>query len=282
MEDEEYQRQKEKEIREYNPELKLQARKEIDFSKILNNMRLTNEQKLMALSQLQHTLKPQTEVVSQPYSVKQVIVSKLRNDDSPKDILPHLKSELPHVPIVRRLFAEAGDGEDGEREDLFADASEDQPVISADARMKLAFDSLPTTYRTKSVKLFDFLKENPNYIVPSGDNELMIHGKAIEGSNFFDLLKFAYNPGNKSKNPPIGFSKFSTALGELKTPPELVSNKALSSFLKDVSQVGSGSRKRKIIAYAIPHFSKKKSLSKSISKSNNAPSLPSSIKLFKL
>ena len=87
----------------------------------------------------------------------------------------------------------------------------------------------------------EFLQEHPDEVDVTNQNQLMIRGESIPGSNMTDLLNHFYNP--RRGIPPKGLQNFMSTLKAIHTPSTLISNRKLA---KELSQTGQG----KSVAYA--------------------------------
>ena len=203
VDEDEFNRSKLKEIRDYNPDLMRRVREETLIEKILNNSELDPGEKIRLI----------TGTITKQKSADLIV--------SPQ--------QAAAVPAALEEDAEEEEGDDVPE------------VYVPGANLRKALVHLPGQARIKARRLVEFLQEHPDEVDVTNQNQLMIRGESIAGSNMTDLLNHFYNP--RRGIPPKGLQNFMSTLKAIHTPSTLISNRKLA---KELSQTGQG----KIVAYA--------------------------------
>lgn len=227
-------RQKEKEVRDYNPELVSETRKQSSVSKAIGDSGLTPEIKLLFLRLLQHTLKPVSETIKPKQTPKEVTVSFTQ---------PGFKTEIP-LTEIQPAQPEAIEPAQAP----MAHHPEDDEVVETTPIADLV-PQLTAKYQDKARQIANIIDSNPNLVKVNDKHELIINGDRVEHSNAIDLLRFISNPAHSTVYP-VGTTKFINALVTLKVPYQLVSNKQVRAFIQSASQSGKGKTMPKPIGFA--------------------------------
>lgn len=264
------QREKVKQVKEYNPELIGEVRKQSNISDLIQDSNLPAEVKLMMLRMLHHTVKP----ISQTY----------KPETTPKSLTvafsqPGFQTEIPlaaapAIPVQaiqaqQQQLVPAQIQQVQQPGQAVAMAADEGEIISLNEIAK----TMPRTFQEKAAELARMLSSHPERIRVNENYELIIDGERIANSNANNMFRFMY--GAQRGEHPLGFAKFIGLLAKLQIPLNTISNKSVQSYLKDAYQVGSGKSKPKVIGYAKrpiipakPKSTKKRTFpSKSLSKS---------------
>ena len=231
VDEEEVNRQKLKEIRDYNPDLMRRVREETLIEKILRNSELDPGEKI------------------------RLITGTITKQMSSDLLIDPEQSKKPTVPVpAAGEDVPEGDEAAAEEEVAAEEDAEDDPS----ANLKKAIVHLPNQARQRARRHVEFLSEHSEEIGVTNQNKLVIRGESIPGSNMTDLLNHLYNP--RKGLPPKGLGNLMQTLKAIHTPSSLISNRKLA---KELSQSGQG----KILGYAKltkPHYSNPPGLYKNI------------------
>ena len=91
---------------------------------------------------------------------------------------------------------------------------------------------LPTNFNKKFQALQKILKENRGLLSSNANEEMIIDGKPIIGSNFHDLIRCLYIPSQKYNL--TGLSEFTLALYKAHINPDLFSNNQFLTIFKSL------------------------------------------------
>lgn len=258
VEDDEFRNiDKQKLVRDYNPELSSEVRKRVSVKDILSDERLTPELKLLFYRQLNHNLKSVTETVK-PKAVPKDVTIGFQHEGYQTELPIHMNQEEDEF---RDPEAEI-EIDRGEEEEVHLDP----PVVDHEAELGIEtidmseiVSKLPNQAQEKAQLLAEILNKRPDMIKLTKTYQIIMENELIENSNAIDLFKFLYNPGNRD-DVPIGYVKFKRILASLKVPANIIGNKHLKADLQDAYQTGFGKRFHQAIAYAkrsiIPKSSK--------------------------
>lgn len=243
VEEDEFQRDRMKQLRDYNPELMSRVRKELSITDILDDESINAEQKLRMLRVMQHTLKPVEKSVKVPTNQKQVRVVIDQ---------PGFRTEIPVAQLPVQPEEEQPEPELIQERDI-DDVDDDEQVQleGGESTFEDVVESLPQASRAKASQLANILSDKPNIISLTPKSELVIGGERIPQSNALSMFKYMFNPRHSSVTP-VGYAKFVRSLAQLKVPVTLISNKNVQNYLKDALQSGHGKHPnpRKPIGYA--------------------------------
>ena len=215
VDEEEYNRQKLKEIRDYNPDLMRRVREESLIEKILRNNELDPGEKIRLI----------TGAITKQKSSDLPIATQDQKTQPTVQVQPQVE-QIPEGEEVE--WEEEGDVEE---------EVEEHPSIY----LKRANIHLPTQARLRTNRIVEFLTEHPEEIGVNKKNQLVIRGEPIPGSNMTDLLNHFYNP--RKGHPPKELDNLMHTLKAIHTPSSLIANRKLA---KELTQTGQG----KIVGFA--------------------------------
>lgn len=199
----------EKQIREYNPELKAMVDRKLDMHKVLDQKDLTPEQKLLLL-----------DANKQQFSQYQ---NKANFNLSSKDqTLPTPLPPPPQPPPIEPSLSAVIEPD----ENSFPEEEEDTPW---------PYPDVPTVHKDK-IDLLGSLIENSNGTIgrdPSTD-ELVINGEKIVNSSFHDLVKDLFVRSKQTANLK-GQDQLISAISRLVSPGGKWENIRLSSIIPRTS-----------------------------------------------
>ena len=204
MRDEEYQRLRQKQVQSYNPELRILTRLDDEMKDIIADTSVPVDVKLSILNQVKAQMK----------DVKSSVA---------KAVPPP-----PSVVVPKPTVVEPEQEEEEYGEEDFYDASQDEVF---DSRVLTGITA--KTQKSKARGLLKLIQANPNVISKNENNELVVHGKAIPGSNYVDLFNSLYTshvPGS-SPEGATGHTHFLKALSKLNVPTSLISRNAQTEKL---------------------------------------------------
>ena len=98
---------------------------------------------------------------------------------------------------------------------------------------------LPTQYAKKFARFQKFVGNNPTLISKNAQNEMIVEGKILTGSNFDDLIRNLYLP-NKKLNV-TGSDQLTSALSKASLSPSIVSNRDIKEGLSTPKRGSSSS-----------------------------------------
>jgi len=287
--EEELSRLVEKQIREYNPNLHILGQIQLQQESILNNPKLSSDDKLHLFKKLQQRFSTMKHVsFSPPISDSKKNLNFLKRKAAPEDIFEVHTEKSDHG--LDEKEEDVSDQETLSGKDSLKDLSElkddDEKNFpggdssSADEG-EIEVKDLPRKFNTKFNRLKELLHANQGKISSKArTGEAIIHGQVIKGSKYSDLIKNLYQY-SENRNL-VGTPQFSKALREIFQnkkdiyPDQYVSNKdflaqvrhplssssstSQSSALSN-SQFGTGKQKRTLstpgksvkVLYLYPH-----------------------------
>lgn len=189
-------RMKQKEIREYNPEIRTLAFIQTEIDDLLNNKDMSVEDKLLLIQSAQKRF-------------SQLAPSRL------KTIAPYSSSKVVIQPATQNL-------PDTQPENQV----EEERTKSAISRRIIP--AMPKNMQMKATQMLDWINDHPGVISTNDNMELSIDGEKLPSSNFVDLLRELYAP--RLQKPP-GYNEFLVALKSINAPISLVSDRKVKSFL---------------------------------------------------
>ena len=209
MKDEEYQRLRQKQVQQYNPELRIMARIDDDIKELLSDTTIPADVKSSIFSQLQQRFKDVKD--ASKVMPKEAISTEIEQPDvEPEPIAAAAveEYELPPPPTPARPAPIKKFSDD---------------ILSGVDKNKLG----------KAKELLKLIKENPQIIATNTKGELVLHGKVIPRSNTSDLFRSLYSHYAPTSSPEgaVGHSKFIGALREINVPLSLISSKIQSAKL---------------------------------------------------
>ena len=203
---------REKNIKEYNPNVTALARTEDEIGNLLNNPMINNEDKVKQLSLLSATFEQRrpkivnSKTVPVPFPIQQVAAIPIPLPDPTIAVAAPantVQEVLPEEPLVIPNII----------------AQEEKRIKPFDYLQDLR---LPVQYSNKLSDLLNIINANPHIICSSPKGELVINGNIIPDSNFKHSLRELYQ--HSKSNCIIGFGLLLGALNSLNISPNLISN----------------------------------------------------------
>ena len=218
LEEAEYERLREKLIRDYNPTLKSLAEIQSSIEDLFQNPNLKPDEKIQLLNHLQSKfgalyteakyagLRPTTNDVT-------VVTGNAKDVDKKKEVY-----------------------KDKDKTQVLKDV-EDRGVATDEevSYPKFSDLNLTTNYGKKYNELEAFLSKYPHVINRSPNGEIVVHGRTIPNSSFRDSIRHLYTT---SKTRHTGANdEFMSALRSLNLPNHLITSKAAKASLKSPMKV---------------------------------------------
>lgn len=201
----EVQRLKRTEIKEYNPEVNVLAKQNLNIEKILSDDSLSPEDKL------RHFQLAKKEF--------QLLYDKYIKKNFPKEIeSSHISTPAapPTVPIDEHSSIE---------DPVHIDANDIANLI-------------PERFRDRAKYILERMEAQPNIASYNSSNQLVVNGNIVPGTNIIDLLKDIFQ--FKKSFIPAGRSAFLISLKELNVPSSYISNRSLSKYVQEPLEIQSG------------------------------------------
>lgn len=197
--EDEYERLKIKELRDYNPQLKSMVRAQMDIDNVLSNKGITPDEKIKLIQTIRYTS------------------PKMEESAPPAPLAPPV--QLPSEPAPAEVATQQVEEAHPNAEEFLS--SED---IS---------EFVPDRFKARARLLSKHLSHHPDIVSIDDNLQLVINGKPIIGSNFVDLLHSLYVP-RKNFRPP-GQTDFIQVLRSLNVPSTYISNRSVSHALSSKS-----------------------------------------------
>ena len=238
--EEELSRLVEKQIREYNPNLHILGQIQLQQESILNNPRLSSDDKLHLFKKLQQRFSTMKHVsFSAPISDSRKNLNSLKRKAPPEDIFKDhtAKSDADLEEEEEDVSDQEMISEKDPLKDL-SELKEDDDEKSfpgahssfGDDEEEIVLNNLPRKFNTKFNKLKELLHENHGKISCNAKTgEAIINGQVIKGSKLSDLIKNLYQY-SENRNL-LGTPQFTKTLREIFQkkkdlyPDQYVSNK---------------------------------------------------------
>ena len=195
--EEELSRLVEKQIREYNPNLRILGQIQLQQESILNNPRLSSDDKLQLFKKLQQRFSHMKHVsLAAPIANPKKNLPSLKRKASFEDIFedPTGKSEdgLEEVDVDEQVESDKETTPEKHSLQDVSESKDDDEEKSFQAEGEIVFKNLSNKYNTKFNRLKGLLHENQGKISNAPSGEVVINGRVIKGSNFSDLIKNLY------------------------------------------------------------------------------------------
>ena len=197
IQEEEYERLRQKQVASYNPELRVVAHLEDEMKDIMDSRSITPEDKLKLFEQLR------------------LRSSEMRNQTKPAIALGGVSSILPIQPTEPLKI---------------------EPVIvKKEEPIDELMGRVSEKHKKNATKLIDIISSNPDVLSINDNQELVINGKIIPNTNFSDIFTSLYSERHSKSIAKIeGITSFLSALDSLHVPSKLITNKSLSKDLEDL------------------------------------------------
>ena len=217
----EYKRLRQKQIRDYQPDLSKLAQLQDQMFKIMNNRKLDEHEKMMMLAEPQ----AQFERLRSELGVLNGTVRDGGGEDgaaaTTQVTVGGPGAATPRGPEgVRAAKKDTDKGDD-------ADEVEDLRI--------------PATSHPKAKKLFAVISRNPGVISANQDGELVVNGDAVPGSSFFELVRSLFTKRRPVGPHMVGMNELFAGLRQLNVPAETISSKPLRAMYNP-NQVVTGRR----------------------------------------
>jgi len=208
VEDTELERLRQAAVREYSPVQHTLANIRDELSQLEKKTDIDPEQKLILYS----VLKSKFDALQNVYKVSVPT----------QPVVPEAEPLIPPLPAVSSSVTPIASTSSSSVAHSAILSSPDDEL-----NLRLVKFNIPNQYRNKFDNLYHYLKENKNIIRSSRHGELMVNGKAIEGSSWKDLIRNLFI-ANKHHNL-LGLEEFLVKLREIHVPSEYISNSDVSS-----------------------------------------------------
>ena len=207
MRDEEYNRLRQKQVQSYNPELRLLTKLDDDMNEILNDTTIPADVKVRIYDHIKQRFK---DVKSASTAVKRKLTPPVEEEEE------EAVSQALEEPVEERV---------------------DTPKMMDESVLEGVEDN-----RAKKAKgLLSLIQDNPHIIAVNKNNEIVLHGKPVKGSNYYNLFHSMYTHRGPTDTPSgnIGHSKFLSALNEINVPANLISSTSQYSKMVDLKKLTS-------------------------------------------
>lgn len=225
VDEDESNRIKEKQIRDYDPDLNAETRKRSRIDDVIDDPKLNPELKLRLIQHLSHSIdarriQPDTKLKTVTLQIEQ----------------PHIKTQLP-VPITEEVAAEPT-AHKPHQDDMW-DMSDPEERTTRANIFENVVDLVPVATRHKASDLVEIINKHPNIIDVNKANEFVIDGKRIVHSDVIHTFRYLYNPGN-IQEVPVGYNRILQTFAKLNVPLRLISNRVAKQLITDYLQNGNG------------------------------------------
>ena len=203
IQDEEYERLRQKQVSSYNPELRVMAHLEDEMRDIMDSRNISPEDKLKLFEQL-----------------------RLRSND----VKNQAKEEIALGGVSAMAAPTAGE------KTLQPPVLLKQEVKKEDPIFEHIIGRVSPKHKDDAAKLFEILNSNPNILSVNDNEELIVNGKTIPNTKFSEIFTSLYTDRQtKSLERIEGIPSFLHALNSLNVPKSLIHNKTLSKGLEELS-----------------------------------------------
>ena len=235
---EEMERLKQIDLRQYNPKLRAMVLLDNEMSNILNSPSLGHEEKMRIFNRAQSRFfslfkSADASLNSEHNARNQYEPEDGELEDDEEDDQAGVQADLVQLeePVsLRRPAADEATAlpkQPHQEADEFQDASALSPSsIRAAASLpaqgwKGAIQVHPNR-QTKLLSLLDLIEKNPHVLTHDSDSQLVYHGAPVAGSKFKDLVEEMFQ--HKKSHSTKGLEKFLSALHELQLDSSFISN----------------------------------------------------------
>ncbi len=254
--EEELSRLVEKQIREYNPNLHIFGQIQLQQESILNNPKLSSDDKLLLFKKLQQRFSNMKHVsFSGPSSNPKKNLNELKRKASFEDIFDeHTAKSVEGDPDEEVASDQDTTLEKHSLQEMSESKDEEDDEKSFPAEAEFEIKDLPRKYITKFNRLKELLHDNQGKIsFKASTGEAVLNGRVINGSNLTDLIKNLYQY-SENRNL-VGTGQFTKTLREIFQkqkdlyPGQYVSNKDFLAQVRhplssssSTSQIGTGKK----------------------------------------
>ncbi len=204
IQEEEYERLRQKQVSSYNPELRAVAHLEDEMKDIMDSKNITPEDKLKLFDQLR------------------IRSNELRNQAKPLVALGGVSSSIPTQ----------------------ADDAQQPPpgvLIKQEVKKEDVFEEIIGRVSAKrkenAIKLMEIINSNPDILSINDNQEIVIKGHSIPNTKFSDLFTSLFTERQaKSLSKLEGIPSFLKALNSLHVPTNLITNSSLSKELEEFNK----------------------------------------------
>ena len=205
IQDEEYERLRQKQVSSYNPELRVLTHLEDEMRDIMDSKNISPDDKLKLFEQLRQR---SNEIKNQAKSAPVLggVSSTLTPDP------PTVPAVLPGPAVVK------------------VEVKKEEPVLEE------IIGRISSRHKKNANKLIELINSNPDIITSNDKEELVFNGKSIPNTKFTDLFTSLFSERqSKSLAKLEGVPSFLKALNSLHVPSNIISNLTLSKGLEDLS-----------------------------------------------
>lgn len=215
-------RLRQKKIEQYNPTLRSMAFIDEDIEKIFDNPNLTPYQKLNLFQAARHRFRS----MSKPPEKPKVEPDEGHEVPQPAPIPmappPQMPAPAPQLLAAPQLIAPI--------------AQAQAAALHHEPRLNKILTLVPEKSVKDAVALIEMVSEKPEILSINDENQLVYRGKAIVGSNAYDLFHSLYSTSQKFNFH--GVKEFVQGLKSINIPSKLISNTQIRSALNP--QIGNG------------------------------------------
>ena len=254
---EEYERLKQKEIRDYNPLINMMSKIRIDLENILASKKISESAKILKIGQLKTLFAK----LSQEYSPTPL------NAPAPKQttsvsLATETEKPLPDKTEIGTSEIEESSEIDDAKTEKMVEKEEKYPVEENKIDIDCESMIIAKTHKSKLLKLLQVIRDSPrdNFSV-NDKGEITVFRNHYPGSNFNELMKNLYVPSSDTKL--TGNNAFFRYLQSLDVPSSQFNNtKVIDEYdnPRD-SQVTKSKLKAKISSLSKPNNSSSLSVS---------------------
>jgi len=218
MRDEEFQRLRQKQVQSYNPELRLLTRLDDDMNEILNDTTVPTDVKMRIFDHIKQRFK---DVKASTTTVRTKILQPIE--------------EIPEVEEFENEGEEASQADDEGEQEYEMPPPQKEKVRAMDAEV---LEGIQASRQTKASGLLKKIQAHPEIISINDNNEIVLHGKTIRGSNYVDLFQSLYSHKVAQDTPDgnPGHSMFLKALNAINVPASLISSTAQYAKLVELKK----------------------------------------------
>jgi hypothetical protein len=197
----EYDRLRQRQLREYQPDLSRLAKLQGEIHQTLFNKKIPDQEKSALVAELENQF---TKLKKELGVLSSGLVSNSSVDDEPK--IQQETSPTPPSP------------------------PEDDALPKNDA-FPLSYEdlALPDLGGRKAKKLLQKFANNPNIIRANVDGELIVNGEAVPGSNYLKLVRSLFLGRGRRTGDQRGMPELFTAMRQLQVRPTEFSSKAMGT-----------------------------------------------------
>ena len=217
LKDEEYQRLRQKQVQSYNPELRILTRLDDEIKELLNDTNVPVDVKVNIFNQLQQRIKD-VQAITKPVSGVTKVVS---------------ATEVAGPPTTTPVVVANADGQEvANMEELPKEVVKIETKPQFEPIDDSILNEVGIKTKKKATEMLEKIQAQPEVIAKNENNEIVLNGHVIKGSNFNDLFKSLYTQSFDSSQQ--GQIQFLKALNKLDIPLSLVSNTKTRNKLSEL------------------------------------------------